>query len=72
MTFAQDISAWDTSSVTNLEFMFVGCKFFTGVGIGAWDTSAVRTMTGCFCGTPISDGGIGAWDVSSACVKINN
>ena len=39
--FSQDISAWDTSSVTIMNYMFHDVSAFNQ-DISAWDTSSVR------------------------------
>ena len=41
--FNADISAWDTSSVTNMAGMFSGATSFNA-DISAWDTSSVTNM----------------------------
>ena len=42
-SFNADISAWDTSSVTNMGNMFYGATSFNA-DISAWDTSSVTNM----------------------------
>ena len=41
--FNADVSAWDTSSVTNMRQMFASAKAFNA-DISAWDTSSVTSM----------------------------
>ena len=46
-SFNEDISAWDTSGVTTMNYMFYhACRF--DQDIGAWDTSGVTSMYGMF------------------------
>jgi surface protein len=47
MSFNQDISAWDVSSVTNMEAMFSNSQSFN-MPINDWDVSNVRTMRSMF------------------------
>lgn len=41
--FNQDISGWDVSNVTNMDYMFSGCTEFN-VDIAKWNTSNVLSM----------------------------
>ena len=61
--FDDNISAWDTSSVTTMNSMFRGCRSFVS-DIGAWDTSSVTDMSSMFGKCEAFDSDIGAWDVS--------
>ena len=67
------ISAWDTSSVVNMDRLFACCHSLAA-DLGAWDTSSVTSMYAMFyrC-TSFTGKGIGAWDVSRVAdsVKIN-
>ena len=45
--FNADISGWDTSSVTNMAYMFRGASAFNA-DISGWDTSSVTDMGTCF------------------------
>ena len=45
--FNQNIGGWDTSEVTNMEYMFNGASVFNQ-NIGGWDTSKVTTMRSMF------------------------
>ena len=63
-TFNADISHWDTSSVTNMSFMFAGASAFNR-DIGNWDTSSVTDMSSMFRDTSAFNQAIGNWDTSS-------
>jgi len=43
MSFNQDISTWNTSSVTNMHGMFMCCQNFRGTSLGAWDSVSAST-----------------------------
>ena len=45
-SFNGDISAWDTSNVTDMEAMFFYATEFNG--ISSWDTGSVTTMQAMF------------------------
>jgi len=62
--FNEDISAWDVSSVTNLESTFFNTHKFN-VDISNWDTSNVQRMARSFYGTQAFNADISGWDVSS-------
>jgi hypothetical protein len=55
-----DLSLWDTSSVTNMNYMFAESKSQL-VGLERWNTSRVTSMLGMFYGTEFA-GDIGSWD----------
>ena len=42
-SFNQDISSWNTSSVTNMQYMFYDATAFNG-DISSWNTSSVTNM----------------------------
>ena len=44
--FNGDISGWDTSNVTNMEYMFIDASVFNK-DISGWDTSNVTNMDIC-------------------------
>ena len=52
--FNANISKWDTSSVTNMEWMFKDAWSFNHP-IGEWDTSKVKSMKGMFSGASSFD-----------------
>ncbi len=62
-TFNQDISSWNTSSVTNMERLFVGASAFNQP-IENWNTSAVTNMSFMFYGASAFNQPIGNWDTS--------
>ena len=59
-----DLSAWDVSNVTNMEFMFAtGC--FQLFGNEYWDVSNVTNMIGMFTGNQSFNSDLSNWDVSN-------
>ena len=62
--FNGDISKWDTSKVTQMQYMFHHAKAFNG-DISKWDTSKVIDMHDMFRDATAFNGDISRWDVSS-------
>ena len=60
-----DVSSWDVSNVTNMEFMFYKCSMFTGKGLENWDVSNVPDMTCMFNGCKNFNCDLSNWDVSN-------
>ena len=63
-TFNDDISHWDTSSVTNTFAMFRAAAAFNQ-DIGGWDTSSITNMSFMFYDATNFNRDIGSWDTSS-------
>ncbi|MCP3952001.1 MAG: BspA family leucine-rich repeat surface protein, partial [Desulfobacterales bacterium] len=61
--FNGDISAWDTSSVTNMSYMFNSADAFDQ-DIGLWDTSKVENMSYMFGSADAFNQDISGWDTS--------
>ena len=60
-----DVSKWDVSNVTNMDFMFCGCIKFDG-DLSDWDVSNVKTMEEMFNKCRNFTGkGLENWDVSN-------
>ena len=57
-----DISDWDVSNVTNMEYVFYGSDF--NGDISYWDVSNVTNMKYMFCGSDFN-GDISKWDVNN-------
>ena len=62
--FNADILNWNTSSVKNMERMFVRAARFNQ-DIGRWDTSSVENMNNMFYEASAFNQDIGKWDTSS-------
>ena len=65
--FNDDISAWDTSSVTSLHDTFKGADAFN-VDIRGWDTGAVVVFWATFYNQQAFNQDISCWDTSAATV----
>ena len=62
--FNGNISKWDVSTVTSMEYMFFVCKSFNQ-DISSWDVSNVTNMEGMFCECESFNKDISTWDVSN-------
>ena len=61
-----DISDWDVSNVTDMEYMFYMCKELKSVGnILGWDVSKVTDMSGMFYSCTYFNQDISSWNVSN-------
>ena len=61
--FNEDLSGWDTSRVTTMQYMFYGASSFNG-DVALWDTSRVTDMYGMFWGATAFNGNLAVWDTS--------
>lgn len=57
------IEGWDTSQVTNMEYLFFHFSYINA-DLSRWDTSQVTNMQGMFEGASNFNGDISQWDVS--------
>merc|ERR1712238_364847 len=62
--FNGDVSDWDVSSVTIMNYMFAGATEFNG-NVSDWDVSSVTYMSDMFAYTTEFNGDVSDWDVSS-------
>ena len=66
-----DISDWDVSSVTDMSYMFYGCKELTSVGnISGWDISSVTDMSYMFAFCKKFNQDISNWNVSKVMYRM--
>jgi len=63
-SFNQNISFWNMSNVTRMDYMFDGASSFNQP-IGSWDVSNVTGMQAMFNGASSFNQPIGSWDVSN-------
>ena len=62
--FNRDISKWDVSNVTDINYLFAGAASFNG-NLSKWDVSSVTDMDLAFAYATAFNGDISVWDVSS-------
>jgi hypothetical protein len=65
--FDQNLGAWNTAKVTDMQLMFAGATSFNNGGsdtIGDWDVSAATTLFGMFLGAVNFNQPIGRWNTS--------
>jgi surface protein len=62
--FNADLSAWNTSAVTDMQNCFTGAAVFNGY-IGSWDTSSVKQMQYMFYNASAFNQDISSWNTSS-------
>jgi surface protein len=63
-SFNGDISTWNTSSVTDMSWMFWGADSFNQI-VGGWDVSSMIDMSWMFYSTDSFNQPLDTWDVSS-------
>ena len=69
-SFNGDIGYWDTSSVTDMRYVFYDVTVFNQ-DIGGWDTSSVTNMSDMFSSAWAFNQDIGDWDTSSVTNMFN-
>merc|ERR1719473_2219161 len=63
-SFNGDLSSWDVSKVTAMQYMFEGASSFNG-DLSSWDVSRVTDMSGMFVAASSFNGNLSSWNVSS-------
>ena len=67
-----DVSGWDTSSATNMSFMFYAFRPQTRmVDLSNWDVSKVTTFDHMFAHSFLKIGDTSKWKVTTACTNLN-
>lgn len=66
VTFNQDLSTWDTSSVRDMARAFRGTKNFTGQGLSSWDVSKVQNFNAMFHSATNAAENLSSWNVAAA------
>ena len=67
-----DVSNWDTSSATDMSFMFYACRPQTRmVDLSNWDVSKVTTFDHMFAHSFLTIGDTSNWRVTTACTNLN-
>jgi surface protein len=64
LTTVNNMDLWNTTSVTNMNGVFLGATSFNQP-IGTWNTSSVTDMNGMFFNATSFNQSIGVWDVTS-------
>ena len=65
--FNGDVTDWDVSGVTNMQYFFVNNTVFTGVGLSSWDVTNVTNMQWMF-GTiagSVFNANISGWNINN-------
>ena len=58
-----DVSTWDISKASNLQYMFVNCSALKVIDVSNWDTSSITNITGIFWGcSSVTTLDISKWD----------
>lgn len=61
-----DTTNWDTSNVTYMNNVFIGCSYLTSMDVSKWDTSKVTNMGGLFFNCSyLTSLDLSEWDVSN-------
>jgi surface protein len=68
--FNQDLSSWDVSKVTKMQYMFTGNSYFNQ-DISGWNVSSVTNMESMLSGADVFDQNLGSWDVSNVVTMQN-
>ena len=58
-----DISNWNVSNVTSMNFMFCWCKNFDGKGIENWNVENITDATYMFCGCEKFNCDLSNWNI---------